>query len=84
MGFENFPSNNSEKIAQITSEEVSKYLNMPVDNAELQAWMQEKGIDFDKGVIEIEVDGEKAEMQTDKEDFGTFKLKNNNEIISSS
>ena len=62
----------------------NKFFNMETDAPELLTWMKEKGIEFDKGVIEVvNEEGRVYKMQTNKNDFGTFELSKDTEIIQS-
>lgn len=55
-----------------TKEEWKEFANRSVDDPELHAWMEQKGIVFGNGMIEVELDGEVGKMDTNREDFGTF------------
>ncbi len=56
----------------MTKEEHRKYGGMrDVNDPELLAWMAEKGIEFDQGLIKITIDGVNHLFNTDREDFGT-------------
>jgi len=57
MGFESPKSPENSKIPSFTSEEWEQYCNSPIDDDRLQKWMIEKGIKYDSGMIEIELDG---------------------------
>ncbi len=72
MGFESPKSPENSKIPSFTSEEWEQYCNSPIEDDRLQKWMIEKGINYDSGMIEIELDGEKREMNTSRDDFGTM------------
>jgi hypothetical protein len=65
-------------VIQITQSEVQEKLNRKIDDPELLTWMQEKGIEFDSGNIEIEVGGVKHMMNTSKDDFGTLNYTEDN------
>ena len=60
-----------QKIPKFTKEEWQNYCNRDVEDSELHEWMKEKGIEFDNGMIDVEIDGKKERMLTDKHDFGT-------------
>jgi len=55
-------------------EEWKKYCGgaADLDSEEQKKWMEEKGIQFDSGEVEVEIDGKKMKMVTSKEDFGTW------------
>jgi len=75
-----------QKIPKFTKEEWKKYFSSGRDienDAELHNWMKEKGIKFDKGIIDVEIDGKKERMVTDKHDLGTCLLDDENETIES-
>ena len=58
-------------VIQMTPEEWRRCRSDEVYDPEFCQWMAEKGIAFDSGHIEVEVDGERMTMQTRKDDFGT-------------
>ena len=63
------------EVPKFSMEEWKKYCSGPssaLDSEEQQRWMEEKGIKFDSGDIEVEIDGKKMKMVTAKEDFGTW------------
>lgn len=72
MSFESISTPEKEKsIPKITAEEWLKYSGCKGDDEEFKAWLEEKGIEFDKfGVTEIELDGDV--IKTKKDDFGTI------------
>ena len=76
MSMEGFPDRREKKsdAPKISMEEWKEHCGggVNLDSEEQKQWMAEKGIKFDGGVIEIELDGEKRKMQTSKEDFGTW------------
>lgn len=53
--------------------ERQRYTNLPVDDPELAKWMAEKGITFNSGFVEVELDGRRIKLNTRTEDFGTEK-----------
>lgn len=59
---------------KFSMEEWKQYCGGAADlyGEEQQKWMAEKGIQFDSGIVEVEVDGKKMKMQTSKADFGTW------------
>ncbi len=73
---EQFPNNQEKSIIQLTAEEYGKYSSMSTDNPELLDWMQEKGISFDQGMIDVEIDGKKTQINSNKSDFGTGTYEN--------
>ena len=72
MSFEN-PSTNEKEPVSLTREQMNKLTQGETDDPELISLMQEKGIDFDNGFIDVDIDGEKRQMNSSKEDFGTLK-----------
>ena len=86
--FEKFPSSEAPQerepgVIKLTEEELKVFYDGNVANPELLALMKEKGISFDSGDIEIEVDGKTQKITTRKEDFGTRLLEEDEEVISS-
>jgi len=53
-------------------EEFKKITNSSIDNPELLQMMKDKGIEFDSGVIAVEIGGKQELMSTSREDFGTL------------
>lgn len=69
---ENFSPAEKQQIPELTHEEWVKHCNRSVDNPELIQWMEQKGINFDSGDIEVLIDGKKEMIATDKNNFGTY------------
>ncbi len=69
-----FPSieKKENSIPSITKEEWNKYCTGDINNTETMKWMEEKGIEFDQGMIKVEYEGIIKEMQTSRDDFGTM------------
>ncbi len=68
--FENFSA-----PIQITEEELKKYSHLALtspDEPELLKWMGEKGIKFDSGNVDVQINGQTEKMVTSREDFGTI------------
>jgi len=66
----------SVKIVPLTREEFDQIKNTfesssPEDKQKTAEIMESKGIEYDSGSIDVEVDGEKFKINTDKNDFGT-------------
>lgn len=59
---------------QLSQEQYDILANRHADDPELLNLMKEKGISFDSGAIEIEIDGKGEIMTTAKDDFGTLKM----------
>lgn len=74
MAIQNRLRDQNQAIIQLTSTETDKYLNLSVDNPELWQWMQNKGLDFDQGLIEVSINGLPAKIQTNKDKFGKISL----------
>ena len=73
MSLESFKSPEKPKIPSFTTDEWKNYCsNTTISDEDLQKWMAEKGIKYDSGMIEIELDGKKEKMVTSKDDFGTI------------
>lgn len=70
-GFEG-PTEQDKAPIAFTKEEWTKYANLPENDPRLGGWMAEKGISYDSGFVEVEMDGQKKKMNTNKEDFGTI------------
>lgn len=58
-------------MPQFTGTEFDSFRNAKLDDPKFLETMQEKGIEFDTGPVEVFVDGESKKMVTDKSDFGT-------------
>ena len=75
MSFENEPQvPRGEKIIKLTHEESNILSGIDEEDSEpdsekVKKIMEEKGIEFNSGEIEIEIDGKKFKMVTDKNDF---------------
>lgn len=74
MAIQNRFNEQNQAVIQLTSAETEKYLNLNVDNPELWQWMQNKGLDFDHGLVEISINGLPAKIQTNKKGFGKISL----------
>jgi len=74
MSQEEFPKadQGDPQLIKLTEAEISEATESGVESPKLHDWMAEKGIEFDKGQIEVEIDGQKKKLQTDKNDFGTI------------
>ena len=64
--------NEQEERTQITKGEMDKFIMGEVGDEELKKWMEEKGIEYDQGMIKISLDGKDHLFNTDKNDFGTL------------
>lgn len=68
---------NSEKSSKISLsiDEWKKYSggvdSFALDSEEHEKWRLEKGIEFDSGFINVEIDGVVQRMSTSRDDFGT-------------
>ncbi|MDP3954466.1 MAG: hypothetical protein Q8Q06_03575 [bacterium] len=60
------------KIIKIDRLEFDNIKSRRLDDPVLLDWMSKKGIRFGKQPIEIEIDGERYRMITEKIDFGTL------------
>jgi len=56
----------------LAPEEIKIFLRQSENNPELLELMRKKGIEFDTGDIEIEVNGERLWLDTTRGDFGTL------------
>ena len=65
-------NNEQENRIKITMEDVDKINKSSVDSEELESWMKEKGIEFNKGMVKESIDDENYLFNTDKNDFGTI------------
>jgi len=77
------PESRQDNLIKITEEEFETLRRGKEDDPDLKKLMEEKGISFDSGDIEIEVEGKKMRMTTKKEDFGTAILEEGEDIIRS-
>ena len=66
------PVPESEPI-RISKEEWETYCNLQVNDPELIRWMSEKGLTFDSGPADVELNGQMGKMETSRADFGTFR-----------
>lgn len=62
----------AERVIDVSGEDFMRYINMDLDDPELTKWMNENGIEFDSGLVEVNVDGERKMMDTSRADFGTL------------
>ena len=71
MSFENISTPEKEKyLPKITTEEWMKFSGGDKDDEEFRKWMEAKGIEFENGIAEIELDGDV--IKTSEDDFGTI------------
>lgn len=66
-------------MIKLSNEEYEILSRRSPDDPDLLKLMKEKGISFDNGIIEIDINGKKEIMSTTKDDFGTLKLPEKNE-----
>jgi len=73
------PDSEVKKVVQMTRAEQVKFCRDwdvdKLDDPELKNWMQEKGLEFDQGIVDIEIDGKAERMQTAKTDWGTLEYR---------
>lgn len=75
MSMESFPSREKKPdTPKFSMEEWKQYCGgaADLDGEEQKKWMEEKGIKFDSGIVDVVIDGKKMKMVTAKEDFGTW------------
>lgn len=60
-----------QSLPQFSREEFDLFRNANVDDPQLLAMMEARGIQFNSGDLEIMVDGEPLTVTTKKDDFGT-------------
>lgn len=71
MSFENISTPEEEKtIPKITTEEWIKFSGRNKDDEEFREWMEARGIEFNDGLAELELDGDV--IKTSEDDFGTI------------
>jgi hypothetical protein len=71
-----------EKVIFFSSEEeFRKIANIDLENPEDVKLVEEKGIPFDSGMIEVDIEGKRRKMNTSKEDFGTLLTEDDDDII---
>jgi len=71
MNFESISTPQEEKnIPKITAEEWIKHSGGDINDEEFKTFLEEKGIEFNNGIAEIELDGKV--IQTKEDDFGTI------------
>ena len=77
MSMEGAPSREKNpEIPKFSMEEWKKYSggasSVELDSDEQRKWMEENGIKFDSGIVEVEIDGNLTKIVTKKDDFGTW------------
>jgi len=58
----------------MTRKQYDHFMNCKPDDLLLMEWMLDNGVEFDTGVIDVSIDGKPARIYTDKADFGTVEL----------
>ncbi len=73
------PDSEVKKAIQMSRQEYEKFCRDwdvdKLDDPELKEWMQEKGLEFNQGMVDIEIDGKAERMQTAKTDWGTLEYR---------
>jgi hypothetical protein len=58
-------------VPRLTAAQYEKFTSCEPDDPELLKWMEDNGVKFNSGIIDVEIDGKPAKIHTVKTDFGT-------------